>query len=426
MTRRAMLHPAFGRPVLGLAIAALLSACASSPTPAPITRPGVSSRPPAPAAPAVTPPASDFALTPVRFTDIPGWGRTDFAPALAAFKRHCDGWRNRTPDAALTGGRYGGKVGDWLPACGAALSVQPGQEQWFFETSFEPAIVTGPGEAKLTAYFEPVIQASRTWAPPFTEPLLSRPPDMLTVDLGAFAEAYDNEALRGAPRTLTGKLNGGRIEPYPKREAITPYQGQIIGYAHPADVYSLQIQGSGRVRFTDGTEARAQYSTQNGYKWNSALGALRNSGRLQSPTWANFRAWLDANPGEQKSALNADPSYVFFQEEAITDFAAGPRGAAGIPLTPMGSIAVDPAYHPYGAIIFVDGTYEGGAFQRLLVAQDTGGAIRRGPNRGDVFIGSGPEAGLYAEKMNAPARWWTLLPKPVSAPIAALGSARSG
>jgi membrane-bound lytic murein transglycosylase A len=424
MIRRAVL-----RPVLGLALAAILSACASSPTPAPITRPGVSTRPPIPTptpTPGVTPQASDFALTPVRFTDIPGWDRADYAPALAAFRRHCDGWRNRTPDAALTGGRYGGTVGAWLPACNAAATIQPGQERWFFENHFDPAIVTGVGEAKLTAYFEPVIQASRTWSPPFTEPLLSRPSDMLTVDLGAFAEAYDNEALRGAPRTLTGKLNGNRIDPYPKREAITPYQSQIIGYAHPADVYSLQVQGSGRVRFTDGTEACAQYSTQNGYKWNSALGALRSSGRLTSPTWANFRAWLDANPGEQKSTLNADPSYVFFQEEAISDFAAGPKGAAGIPLTPMGSIAVDPAYHPYGAIVFVDGTYDGGAFQRLFVAQDTGGAIRRGPNRGDVFVGSGPEAGLYAEKMNGPARWWTLVPKQVSQPIASLGGIQPG
>jgi membrane-bound lytic murein transglycosylase A len=421
------------RAILGISVL-LLSACASNPTPAPITgaggtatRPPIPPRPPQPgvAQPGVPQPApSDFALTPVRFTDIPGWARADVAPALAAFKRQCDVWRNRTPDAALTGGRYGGPIGNWLPACDAAVTIQPGQEHWFFETYFEPSIVTGAGESRLTAYFEPVIQASRAWAPPFTEPLLSRPPDMLTIDLGAFAEAYDNDALRGAPRTLTAKQNGNRIEPYPKREAITPYQGQVIGYAHPADVYNLQVQGSGRVRFADGAEVRAQFSAQNGYKWHSALGELRDSGRLQSPTWANFRAWLDQNPGEQKSTLNADPSYVFFQEETIADPSAGPKGAAGIPLTAMGSLAVDPAYHPYGAVIFVDGLYDGFAFQRLLVAQDTGGAIRRGPNRGDVFVGSGADAGLYAEKMNAQSpRWWTLLPKKASTPIAALGSA---
>lgn len=419
------------RAILAASLAAILAGCAST-RPAPVIagnrtpippRPPITAPPVTPTQPPVTPPPSDFALAPARFSDIPGWATADMAPALTAFKRQCDSWRNRTPDASLTGGRYGGTVSTWLGPCDAATTIQPGQERWFFENYFDPNFVFGPGEAKLTSYFEPVIQASRQWTPQMTEPLLKRPPDMVTVDLGAFAQAYDSETLRGAPRTLNGKLNGDRIVPYPKREAITPFLGQIIGYAHPADVYNLQVQGSGRLAFNDGTQARAQFSAQNGYKWNSALGALRTSGRLNNPTWTNFRSWLDTNPGEQKTALNADPSYVFFQEEAIADVTAGPKGAANVPLTPMGSIAVDPAYHPYGAIVFVDGTYDGYAFQRLFVAQDTGGAIRRGPNRGDVFAGTGPQAGAYAERMNSPtARWWTLLPKAFgsSAPIAGL------
>ena len=416
------------RAILALSLAGVLAGCASS-RPAPSVggnRTPIPPRPPVttPTTPTVPTP-TDFALAPARFADIPGWATSDMAPTLTAFKRQCASWRNRGPDAALTGGRYGGTVGAWFNACDAANTMQPGQERWFFENYFDPSFVVGPGEARLTSYFEPVIQASREWTPVYTEPLLKRPPDMVTVYLGAFAEAYDNETLRGAPRTLNGKMNGDRIGPYPKREAITPYLGQVIGYAHPADVYNLQVQGSGRLSFADGTQARAQFSAQNGYKWNSALGALRNSGRLASPTWANFRSWLDTNPGEQKTALNADPSYVFFQEEQIVDYAAGPKGAANVPLTPMGSIAIDPAYHPYGAIVFVDGTYDGYAFQRLLVAQDTGGAIRRGPNRGDIFAGTGAEAGAFAEKMNGAARWWTLLPKAFAAPIAGLASTPS-
>jgi len=403
------------RAALSLSMVITLAACAST-RPAPIVSGNVRNppRPPiaTPTTPAVPQVPQDFALAPVGFDQLPGWAASDAAPALTAFKRQCASWQARTPDQPLSGGRYGGKVGDWLNACYAASTIQPGQERWFFEAYFEPQMVTGPGEAKLTSYFEPVVQASREWAPPYTEPLLRRPPDMVTVDLGAFADAYDNETLRGAPRTLNGKLNGDRIVPYPKRESITPFLGQVIGYAHPADVYNLQVQGSGRLHFQDGTEARAQFSAQNGYKWNSALGALRSAGQLASPTWGNFRNWLDLNPGQQKSALNADPSYVFFQEEQITDYAAGPKGAANVPLTPMGSIAVDPAFHPYGAVVFVVGDYGGAPFQRLLVAQDTGGAIRRGPNRGDVFAGTGPEAGAFAERMNSSApRWFTLLPK---------------
>jgi membrane-bound lytic murein transglycosylase A len=415
------------RAALSAALAIIVSACASSPTPAPISRPGVTPGPGPvrPVVPAIPPLVAnpDFMLTPARFGDIPGWSQVDAAPALAAFRRQCAGWRIRGAEAQVTGGRYGGKVGLWLPACDAADRVAPGQERAFFEAHFDPAIVDnmGRGEARITAYFEPVIQASREWAPPYTEPLLRRPPDMVTIDLGAFAEAYDNETLRGAPRALNGRIAGDRVEPYPKREAITPYQGQIIGYAHPGDVYSLQVQGSGRLRFPDGSEARAQFSAQNGYKWNSALGALRNSGRLAAPTWDGFKQWLDLNPAEQKTALNADPSYVFFQEEAIPDPTSGPKGAAGISLTPMGSIAVDPAFHPYGAVVFIETTYDGAPFQRLMVAQDTGGAIRRGPLRGDVFIGTGREAGAYAERMNAAApRWWTLIPKPLNVPIATL------
>jgi membrane-bound lytic murein transglycosylase A len=246
---------------------------------------------------------------------------------------------------------------------------------------------------------------------------------MITVDLSAFAEAQDNDALRGGPRSLTGQIQGNRVEPYPKREAISPAPGQVIAWAHPADVYNLQVQGSGRLHFPDGTESRAQFSAQNGYKWSSALGALRNAGRLAAVTWAGFRQYLDANPTQTTPTLNADPSYVFFQEERVLDPTAGPKGAAGVPLSAMGSLAVDPAYHPYGAVIFVDGIYDGYAFQRLLVAQDTGGAIRRGPLRGDVFAGSGAAAGQYAEKMNGAARWWTLLPKPANQPIASLGAA---
>lgn len=427
-----MIARAIPRAILGISAALTLAACASS-RPAPVTIAGTTPKPrppvpgPGPTTPAipVTPP-SDFALMPVGFDQIPGWASADMAPALTALQRQCISWRARGSDAALSGGRYGGKVGDWKNACDAASVIQSGQERWFFENYFEPQLVAGPGEAKLTAYFEPVITASREWSPSYTEPLLKRPPDMITVDLNAFAEAYDSETLRGAPRTLNGKMNGDRIVPYPKREAITPFLGQIIGYAHPADVYNLQIQGSGRLRFTDGTEARAQFSAQNGYKWNSALGALRTSGRLSNPSWSSFRSWLDQNPADQKTALNADPSYVFFQEETITDYAAGPKGAANVPLTPMGSIAVDPAFHPYGAVVFVSASYQGAAFQHLFVAQDTGGAIRRGPNRGDVFVGTGAEAGAYAERMNAASpQWWTLLPRNFDAPVASVPSATS-
>jgi membrane-bound lytic murein transglycosylase A len=360
----------------------------------------------------------EFALASASFSDIPDWTTVDLAPALLAFRRACDGRRQRDPTAALPGGgRYGGTVADWAPACTAAQSVAPGGERGFFEANFIPNVVRGGGEARLTAYYEPVIEARRYPDPIYSAPLVRKPGDMVTVDVAAFAEAYDNDALRGAPRALTGQLSGTQVRPYPKRDELNPSQDQVFAWAHPVDVYNLQIQGSGRISFPDGTQSRAQFAAQNGYRWRSALGALRDSGQLQGgATWSNFRAWSDQNGTDAtRQALNADPSYVFFQEERIDDPSAGPRGAANVPLTPMGSIAVDPAYHPYGAVVFVDGQYDGQPFRHLLVAQDTGGAIRRGPLRGDVFFGSGLEAGRGAERMNAPARWWTLIPR--GAPI---------
>ncbi len=391
-----------------IAAASVLSACASTGGERTSTGPTTTTETP----------AAEFALQPARFEDIPDWTSVDLAPALTAFRRACEGRRQRDPTASLPGsGRYGGTVADWQPACNAAQSVAPGGERAFFEANFIPQMVRGTGEARLTAYYEPVIEARRVPDAVYSAPLVRRPGDMVTVDVAAFAEAYDNEALRGAPRALTGQINGTQVRPYPKRDSINPSPDQAFAWAHPVDVYNLQIQGSGRIAFPDGTQERAAFASQNGYRWRSALGALRDSGQLQGgATWSNFRTWSDRNGAEAtQQALNADPSYVFFQEERIDDPSAGPRGAAGVPLTPMGSIAVDPAFHPYGAVVFVDGEYNSQPFRHLLVAQDTGGAIRRGPLRGDVFFGSGSEAGRAAESMNAPARWWTLTPR--GAPI---------
>ncbi|HVZ98688.1 MAG TPA: MltA domain-containing protein [Caulobacterales bacterium] len=389
-----------------LSCAALASACATTPPPSrPIGGP--------------TQPAAAFALEAARFSDLPGWSTADLAPALTAFQRACATRSLRAANSPMAdNGRYGGAVADWQPACAAASQVAPGGERAFFESFFTPALVRGTGEARLTAYYEPVIEVRRQQEPGFTEPLLRKPDDMITVDLAAFAEAYDNDTLRGAPRRLTGKLNGATVVPYPKRAEIVARPGQAFAWANPADVYNLQVQGSGRISFPEGVQERASYAAQNGYRWSSALTPLRDAGQLPGgATWANFKLWVNAHtPEEARTALSADPSYVFFQEELIADPGMGPRGASGANLTAMGSIAVDPEYHPYGALVYVDGVYDGAAFDHLLVAQDTGGAIRRGPLRGDVFFGSGPEAGLAAERMNAPARWWTLLPK--GAPIA--------
>lgn len=392
---------------LAFGVAALAAACTTTPEPAPEPRPPV---------PQAAKPETPFKLTALDFKDLPGWERADLAPALAAFQRQCAAWARLPAEQPIArgGAPYGGLVGEWRPACDAAGGIAPANARWLFETYFTPSRVSGPGQAKLTSYYEPAIEARRRPEPGFTEPLLPRPADMVSVDLRAFAERLESETLKTGPRQLTGQLKGSTIAPYPARAEIAKANpSPPIAYAHPADVYNLQVQGSGRLIFPDGVQVRAAYAAQNGFSWRSAIIGVRD--RLPANPnglWASLRQYLDANPGEVRAVLDADPSYVFFAEEAVADPNAGPRGAANVPLTPAGSLAVDPAWHPYGAPIFVS-IANHSWFPRLLVAQDTGGAIRRGPLRGDFFAGSGPDAGRVAVSLNADnPDFYVLLPRP--------------
>lgn len=353
-------------------------------------------------------------LVPASFDQLPGWSSADLTPALEAFRRQCRLWTPLPDDTAVNrnGAPYGGKVGDWRPACAAADTAS--DPRAFFEANFTPSRVTAQGgDARLTAYFFPVIQARRAPAPGFTEPLLPKPVDMVTIDLAAFADRLADGALKGAPATLTGQLVGSRVRPYPERAAIMAAgQTQAFAWAHPADVYKLQVQGSGRLGFGDGSpEVCAAFAAQNGAKWRSALGQLKASGVLAANPhglWAAMRDYFDAHPDAARAALDADPSYVFFQASSP---ATCPKGASGAVLVARGSLAVDPRFHPYGALIFIAGPPDP-AFPRLMVAQDTGGAIRKGPLRGDAFMGEGEAAGVAAEQINASdPQWWTLLPK---------------
>jgi membrane-bound lytic murein transglycosylase A len=381
-----------------LLLAAAIAGCA--------TTPSAPTGPPAPAtAVEAVPPVPTLRLEALTFAAVPAWAAADLAPALRAFQRSCATWRSREDTSPLAASApYAGTVADWRGACAAADGAEPRQARTVFETHFAPhQVVSEGGQAKLTGYFEPVIAASRSPTAAHREPILRRPDDMVSIDLAAFAEALDNAALRGGPRRLTGQQVGDQVRPYPPRGAITPGPGQAFAYAHPSDVYNLQVQGSGRLRFGDGSEVRAAYAAQNGYRWRSAPAALAQAGRLPpgEGLWDRFRRYLDsATPQDARAALALDPSYVFFAEEPLTVTGDGPRGASGVALTALGSVAVDPAFHPYGVPLFIQATHNGAPFAQLLIAQDTGGAIRRGPLRGDVFFGTGAAAGASAETMN--------------------------
>lgn len=424
---RHLAFPAF------FAFAALLAGCATTPPPAaPGRGPSTTAAQPQPEPP--------LRLIPARWSDLPGWTTADHRPALDAFKRSCAPLARRADGDKL--GRqalYGGTVSEWRLACAAAASAA--DPKTFFETYFQPSEVLAPADAmrKVTGYYEPVIDVRAAPAPGIDEPFLARPANLVSVDLFAFDEATGLSediasdvvkalpdqfaAARGAIEPVLderierrfrtpawGLLSSDRrVGPMPPRSGIDLAAG-TLAFARPCDVYDVQVQGSARVRFEDGRDMRMAYAAQNGYGWNSVYSGLRERGAITSPTKQSVCAWMaTASPAQVREAMNYDPSYVFFSLEPVGDPNAGPRGAQGVPLTPLGSVAVDPSAHPYGALLFIDG----GAApvgQRLMVAQDTGGAIRRGPLRADVFFGTGAEAGAVAQGQNAPGRFWTLLP----------------
>jgi membrane-bound lytic murein transglycosylase A len=182
----------------------------------------------------------------------------------------------------------------------------------------------------------------------------------------------------------------------------------------PVEAFFLQIQGSGRVRLENGEVVRLGYADQNGHPYQSVGRYLIERGELQpgEASMQAIQAWAAAHPGRLAELLNQNPSYVFFREIPALDAAAGPIGALGIPLTPQRSIAVDPRYVPLGAPVFLATTWPNSdtPLNRLVVAQDTGGAIR-GPVRADFFWGFGAEAGAQAGRMRQQGKMWVLLPK---------------
>jgi len=277
----------------------------------------------------------------------------------------------------------------------------------------------GPA-ALLTGYYEPELAASRTRHDQFQTPIYGLPENLVSVDLGDFR----NE-LRG--ERIIGCAGGHRLLPCPARAAIDAAglkQGEVLFYAaDPVAVFFLHIQGSGRVRLEDGSLVRVAYAGQNGRPY-KAIGRTLIERRLlprNGMSMQILRDWLHRNPSQAREIMETDQSYVFFKDASLGDPALGSPGSEGVPLTPGASLAIDPRVHPYGLPIYVAATRPDAnpdkpeqAFNRLLIAQDSGGAIR-GPARGDVFWGFGNDAESIAGRMKATGRFFVLLPTAVAA-----------
>ncbi|MBP2300374.1 murein transglycosylase A [Azospirillum picis] len=361
-------------------------------------------------------------LAPVSFGDLPGWSTDAVAGAVPALAKSCARFGTQPPGRPVGPGGVGGTVADWQAPCAGLAALAPGDDaaaRAFFEANFTPYAAgnNGKREGLFTGYYEAELEGSVRPDPAYPVPLYQRPPDLVMVDLGEFADRWKGE------RTA-GRVVGGRLKPYEDRAAIVggALKGkglELVWVKDPVGAFFLQIQGSGRIRLAGGDEMRVGYAAQNGHKYVAIGKELIDRGELkrEEVSLQTIRDWLLAHPDQAAALMNSNPSYVFFQRLE----GDGPNGAQGVALTPGRSLAVDSKFMPYGVPVWLDAEDPLDASQRLrrlLVAQDTGGAIR-GPVRGDVFWGHGGEAERRAGVMKSRGSYVLLLPKTVK--VAAAG-----
>jgi membrane-bound lytic murein transglycosylase A len=343
---------------------------------------------------------------PAQWADLPDWRADDARAALATFRTGCRSLMVQAQSQAR-----------WTRVCAAAVNTQvsSADAHAFFETHFTPHKVLNGDDTDtgmITGYYEPILNGSRTRRAPFTVPLYGPPADMLTIDLGdQFPE------LKG--KRVRGRVEGNKVVPFFSRAELeadpSRNKGRPLVYVEDAvEAMFLEIQGSGRIRLEDGTMLRMTYADQNGHAYRSIGRWLIDKGELQlhQASMQGIKAWAQANPSRMRELLDANPSYVFFREQAIPDPAVGPPGSLAVPLTPGRSMAVDRNAVPLGAPVFLATTFplSDRPLHRLMVAQDTGGAIIGGV-RGDFYWGTGDEAGREAGRMRQQGRMWVLLPK---------------
>lgn len=361
---------------------------------------------PCPACPVCVPPKpapTEAHYEATAWPEIPAWAQTPLLPSLRAFVAGCTRARSRPA---------------WQKACGEAASIALDEEsaRSFFETRFTAYRIIAPDgrdEGLVTGYYEPILKGRRDAGAGYRFPVYAVPDDLIVVDLGQVHPELRNLRLRG-------RVEGRRLVPYYTRSEIDagtpPMHARPLAWVSDAvELFFLQIQGSGLIEFAPGEQVRVGFADQNGHPYKSLGRYLIDRGDLppDQASMQGIKAWAAANPGKLQQALNSNPSYVFFRElPAPSGPLDGPPGALGVPLTPGYSAAVDPRFIPLGSPVFLATTYplSNQPLERLVMAQDTGGAIR-GAVRADFFWGTGEEAGTQAGRMKQQGRMWLLWPR---------------
>jgi membrane-bound lytic murein transglycosylase A len=377
------------RNLLWLATGLVLAACKTAPMQAPVT----------PTIAVVPAPVVQY--TPSKWAMLPDWTTLDLTPSWVALMQSCRALRNKP---------------QWQAVCAGAELVDKNDsvaQRAFLEERLTPYQVFNPDgseQGMITGYYEPLLKGSRSKTERFQYPLYGAPDDMLEIDL---SDAYPQ--LKGL--RLRGRLQGKRVVPYYKRAEIDSGSGALKGRElfwvdNAVELFFLQIQGSGRIELPDGQLIKVGYAEQNGYPYVSIGRKLVEMGelKLEDASMQSIKEWGEKHPEKLTALLELNPSYVFFRE--LPGNLSAPLGALGVPLTNEYSIAVDPRAIPLGSPVFLSTTQPNSTapLNRLMLAQDTGGAIR-GAVRADFFWGFGETAGIQAGRMKQQGRMWVLFPK---------------
>lgn len=359
---------------------------------------------------------ADFlaSFRPVDFTEIAGWRYDDHATAMACFRVTA----RKLIEGAYRQGRYGPNAADLVQLARKSIEITPGSAgSWapvreFFERNFVPFRheAADPGAANqhvvpnsqfglVTGYYEPEVNASLVATTRFGHPLYARPPELIDVNDANRPAGWD-ASVRYA------RQSGSELEPFFDRAeiengALAGRELEIAWLEDPVDAFFIHIQGSARLRFPDGSVRRLSFAAGNGHPYTSIGAILVREGAFPADrvTMDSIRHWLGEDSGRAAELMRANRSFIFFRLREDLDPDHGPLGAASVPLTAGRSLAVDDTLYTYGMPVWISTrrplAHEIAPFRRLLIAQDTGSAIR-GPARGDIFIGSGDEAGMIA------------------------------
>ncbi len=347
-------------------------------------------------------------LKPVSWADLPGLSQEQWVESWPVWLQSCQGLKQKA---------------EWREVCSLALTVSAkdpqaivGYWQQYFQV-YATSQADGRDQGLITGYYQPVLKGAKTPTIRYSIPLYKTPVDLITVSLNGLFPELKYKRVRG-------RIQGQSLVPYYTRAEIeranSPLQGQELVWVEDAvEAFFLQVQGSGMVELEPSGYMHVGYADQNGHPYQSIGRLLVERGEMTASeaSMQTIKAWGKAHPTQLRALLDANPSYVFFKE--LPQGLTGPLGALGVPLTAGRSVAVDPFYVPLGAPYYLVTTLpnQSQPLQQLMMAQDTGGAIKGGV-RADVYWGAGESAGKMAGAMRQTGQAWVWLPKTMKLPAA--------